>query len=80
MRYELSDCESSAMRPMLPNKARGIPRVDDRRSGLPGEFATIIIEEFAAQACQSSAPSLPRCQPRSDVHVAHPCRFAPNLD
>jgi transposase len=31
MRYELSDCEWSVIRPMLPNKPRGIPRVDDRR-------------------------------------------------
>jgi Putative transposase of IS4/5 family (DUF4096) len=27
----LSDCEWNVIRPMLPNKARGIPRVDDRR-------------------------------------------------
>ena len=31
MRYELSDCEWSIIKPMLPNKPRGIPRVDDRR-------------------------------------------------
>lgn len=32
MRYELSDYEWSVIRPMLPNKPRGIPRVDDRRT------------------------------------------------
>jgi transposase len=31
MRYELTDYEWAAIRPMLPNKARGVPRVDDRR-------------------------------------------------
>ena len=31
MRYELSDYEWTAIQPMLPNKPRGIPRVDDRR-------------------------------------------------
>ena len=31
MRYELSDYEWSLIRPMLPNKPRGVPRVDDRR-------------------------------------------------
>src|SRR5215470_889043 len=31
MRYELSDDEWATMRPMLPNKMRGVPRVDDRR-------------------------------------------------
>ena len=31
MRYELSDYEWSVIRPMLPNKPRGDPRVDDRR-------------------------------------------------
>jgi transposase len=31
MRYELADNEWSAIRPMLPNKPRGVPRVNDRR-------------------------------------------------
>ena len=31
MRYELTDYEWTAIRPMLPNKARGVRRVDDRR-------------------------------------------------
>jgi transposase len=30
MRYELSDDEWAAIRPLLPNKPRGIPRVNDR--------------------------------------------------
>ena len=32
MRYELTDDEWAAIRPMLPNKPRGVPRVNDRRS------------------------------------------------
>jgi hypothetical protein len=41
MRYELSDHEWDVINSMLPNKPRGIPRVDDRclfwvlRSGAP---------------------------------------------
>ena len=31
MRDELSDHEWSVIKPMLPNKPRVIPRVDDRR-------------------------------------------------
>jgi len=31
MRYDLADYEWSAIKPMLPNKPRGIPRVNDRR-------------------------------------------------
>jgi transposase len=31
MRYELSEDEWTTIGPMLPNKARGVPRVDDRR-------------------------------------------------
>ena len=31
MRYELTDYEWVAIKPMLPNKPRGVPRVNDRR-------------------------------------------------
>ena len=31
MRYELSDLEWAAIKPFLPNKPRGVPRVNDRR-------------------------------------------------
>jgi transposase len=31
MRSELTDTEWTAIRPMLPNKPRGVPRVNDRR-------------------------------------------------
>jgi len=31
MRYELSNDEWIAIKPMLPNKPRGVPRVSDRR-------------------------------------------------
>src|SRR6478736_2065672 len=31
MRYELNDNERPAIKPMLPNKPRGVPRVNDRR-------------------------------------------------
>jgi len=31
MRYELTDYEWTSIKPMLPNKPRGVPRVDDRR-------------------------------------------------
>jgi hypothetical protein len=30
MRYELTDHEWAAIKPMLPNKPRGVPRVNDR--------------------------------------------------
>ena len=31
MRYALTDREWAAIKPMLPNKPRGVPRVNDRR-------------------------------------------------
>jgi transposase len=37
MRYELTDHEWAVIKPMLPNKPSGVPRVDDRRvlNGIP---------------------------------------------
>ena len=45
-RYELTECKWWVIAPLLPNKPRGVPRVDDRivlngifwvlRSGVPG--------------------------------------------
>jgi hypothetical protein len=32
VRYELADYEWVAIKPMLPNKPRGVPRVNDRRA------------------------------------------------
>jgi len=31
MRHEFTDHERAAIKPMLPNKPRGVPRVNDRR-------------------------------------------------
>jgi transposase len=41
-RYELSDQEWSILAPLLPNKPRGVPRVDDRRvlNGILWRFRT----------------------------------------
>lgn len=41
-RYELTDGEWSIIEPLLPNKPRGIPRVDDRRvlNGILWRFRT----------------------------------------
>jgi transposase len=30
-RFDLTDFEWSVVQPLLPNKSRGVPRVDDRR-------------------------------------------------
>jgi transposase len=38
-RYELSDFEWSIIEPLLPNKPRGVPRVDDRLIVDPGSPA-----------------------------------------
>ena len=56
MRYELADYEWTAIKPMLPNKPRGVPRVNHRRV-LNGIFWVL----------RSGAPwrDLPRCLVRT---------------
>ena len=44
MRYELSDYEWTAIKPMLPNKPRGVRRVNDRR--VLNGIARNLIERF----------------------------------
>ena len=41
-RYELTDLEWAIIAPLLPNKSRGVPRVDDRRviNGILWRFRT----------------------------------------
>lgn len=42
-RFDLTDFEWSVIEPLLPNKSRGVPRVDDRRvlNGFSGGFAPV---------------------------------------
>ena len=41
-RYDITDAEWSVIQPVLPQKSRGVPRVDDRRvlNGIFGEQVT----------------------------------------
>ena len=47
-RYELTDYEWAAIKPMLPNKPRGVPRVNDRRV-LNGNLLGIAIRSTMAR-------------------------------
>jgi hypothetical protein len=48
MRYELSDYEWTTIKPMLPNKPRGVRRVNDRRV-LNGIFGSSVQVRHGAQ-------------------------------
>jgi hypothetical protein len=51
MRYELSDYEWTAIKPMLPNKPRGVRRVNDRQCGVsPYSIAAIVSPKTLASA------------------------------
>jgi len=56
MRYELTDDQWGAIKPMLPNKPRGIPRVSDRLV-LNGIFWVLRSGHLGAICRESSAPT-----------------------
>jgi len=64
MRYELSDYEWAVIKPMLPNKPRGVPRVNDRRV-LNGIFWVLrsgapwrdLLQSYGPQATTRAKPS-----------------------
>ena len=55
MRYELTDDEWTAIKPMLPNKPRGVPRVNDRRV-LNGIFLGLAIWRAMARPAAGVRP------------------------
>ena len=57
MRYELADCEWTAIKPMLPNKPRGVPRVNDRRV-LNGISGSCDLGHLGAISRKGLAPTL----------------------
>ena len=56
MRYELTDLEWAAIMPMLPNKPRGIQRVNDRRV-LNGIFFCNLVHRGAI--CRRASAPIP---------------------
>ena len=55
MRYELSDHEWTAIKPMLPNKLRGVRRVNDRRV-LNGIFGSFVQVRHGASCRRTTVP------------------------
>jgi transposase len=75
MRYELSDYEWSVIKPMLPNKPRGVPRENDRRGDDHDErnaeqgswFAEAKLFEVSSASRAQGAPRF-AAVPRSLIH------------
>ena len=68
MRYELTDNEWTAIRPMLPNKPRGVPRVNDRRATPARTRSTIMLRSNSANTPIIWNMALP-----AGVVVSMPC-------
>jgi len=58
MRYELSDYEWTAIKPMLPNKPRGVRRVNDRHV-LNGIFWVLRMVRHGATSRKPMVPARP---------------------
>ena len=57
-RYDLTDFEWRVIEPLLPNKPRGVPRVDDRRvlnglgaSDTDAEALNLLVGQFEGRLC-----------------------------
>jgi Putative transposase of IS4/5 family (DUF4096) len=62
MRYELSDSEWAAIKPFLPNKSRGVRRVNDRRV-LNGIFWVLLFRCTMARSASLVWPTHHLLQP-----------------
>ena len=69
MRYELTDNEYAAIKPFLPNKPRGVPRVNDRHV-LNGIFWVLRAGAAAVQVIDS--------RHRADARGQYIARHSPN--
>jgi transposase len=72
MRYELTDHEWAAIRPMLPNKPRGVARVNDRRSIIctAASWAHDLAPDDAVQDTHLDRPrASARCLHRPDARA-----------
>ena len=58
MHYELADHEWAAIKPMLPNKPRGVPRVTDRHV-LNASFGSCDLAHRGAICHEVSVPTPP---------------------
>jgi len=56
-RYDLTDFEWRVIEPLLPNKPRGVPRVDDRRVLVSSGDSVVIL--VSARACRTWATGRP---------------------
>ena len=77
MRYELSDHEWTAIKPMLPNKPRRVPRVDDRRV-LNGIF-WVLRSGASWRTCRRPMVPAPPVTTASFVDRKNPICFSPYL-
>ena len=74
MRHEFTDHERAAIKPMLPNKPRGVPRVNDRRV-LNGIFWVLRSAHRGAICRRRSAPIRPK--PKRPALSFSCCDYAP---